>query len=183
MVYFKNGMSFPETNRYYPAWEYMFVFSKGAPKTSNLLADRATSQAGAKKTSRMERQPDGTVRRPNREFTVATESVRYNVWTVDCGYMKTTKDAVAYDHPAIFPEALARDHILSWSNEGDTVLDPFSGSGTTIKMARETGRRGIGIEINEEYCQIAIERLRQRLLFGGMDAANCEHETVKQDAG
>ena len=166
MVYFKNGMSFPETNRYYPAWEYMYVFSKGSPKTSNLLADRATTQAGAKKTSRMERQPDGSVRRPNREFTVASESVRYNVWSVDCGYMKTTKDTVAYDHPAIFPESLARDHILSWSNEGDTVLDPFSGSGTTIKMARETGRRGIGIEINEEYCQIAVARLRQRLLFG-----------------
>lgn len=166
MIYFKNGMSFPETNRYYPVWEYMFVFSLGAPATANLIADRQTSCGGDKKTSRMERQPDGSIRRPNREFEVADSSVRYNIWTIDAGFMKTTKDTLAYDHPAIFPEALARDHIVSWSNEGDTVLDPFSGSGTTIKMARECGRLGIGIEINQEYCDIAVERLRQRLLFG-----------------
>ena len=69
------------------------------------------------------------------------------------------------NHPATFPEALARDHILSWSNEGDLVLDPFSGSGTTAKMAKLMGRQYIGIEINAEYCKIAAERLRQGVLF------------------
>ena len=67
-------------------------------------------------------------------------------------------------HPAIFPEALARDHILSWSNEGDIVLDPFNGSGTTTKMARLMGRRFIGVEVNPEYCNIAQKRLAQKLL-------------------
>ena len=66
-------------------------------------------------------------------------------------------------HPAAFPEALARDHILSWSNDGDIVLDPFNGSGTTMKMAKLMGRRGIGIEINESYCEIAANRLRQNV--------------------
>jgi len=165
MIYFKNGMSFPETNRYYPAWEFMYVFSAGQPKTANLIADRKTTNGGAAKTSRMERQPDGTIRRPEREFEVSDTSVRYNIWTIDAGYMKTTKDVIAYDHPAVFPEALARDHIRSWSNEGDIVLDPFNGSGTTTKMARELGRRYIGIEVNEEYCEIARKRLEQRLMF------------------
>jgi site-specific DNA-methyltransferase (adenine-specific) len=68
-------------------------------------------------------------------------------------------------HPAPFPEALARDHILSWSNEGDIVLDPFSGSGTTAKMAKHNGRRFIGIEVNQEYCDIAEKRLAQDVLF------------------
>ena len=73
-------------------------------------------------------------------------------------------------HPAIFPHRLARDLILSWSNECDTVLDPFNGSGTTTKMAREMGRRGIGIEVNPDYCEIAANRLRQEVLFSNADS-------------
>jgi site-specific DNA-methyltransferase (adenine-specific) len=85
--------------------------------------------------------------------------VRQNIWAYAVGGGGDGK------HPAPFPEALARDHILSWSNEGDIVLDPFNGSGTTTKMAREMGRRYIGIEVNPEYCEIAKERLRQQILF------------------
>ena len=165
MIYAKNAVSFPETNRYYPCFEYMFVLSKGTPITANLIADRINSQSGAQQTSRMERQPDGTIRRPNREHSTKEIGVRWNVWTLQVGYLQTTRDAVAYDHPAIFPEALARDHILSWSNEGDIVLDPFSGSGTTAKMAKHNGRRWIGIEVNPEYCEIAEKRLAQGVLF------------------
>lgn len=183
MIYFKNGMSFPESNRYYPVWEYMYVFSKGQPKTTNLIADRPTAHAGAKKTSRMERQPNGEVRRPQREFEVSEFAVRYNVWSIDAGYMKTTKDVIAFDHPAVFPEALARDHILSWSNEGDVVLDPFSGSGTTAKMARLAGRRFIGIEINPEYCEIARKRLAQKLLkFSDDERASDSHSASHEVA-
>jgi DNA modification methylase len=165
MIYAKNAVSFPETNRYYPCFEYMFVVSKGSPATANLIADRQNTQAGIDQVARMERQPDGKIRRPEREHVTKENGVRWNVWTYEIGYKKTADDAVAFNHPAIFPEALARDHILSWSNEGDTVLDPFSGSGTTIKMARLMGRKGIGIEIHQEYCDIAVERLRQKLLF------------------
>jgi site-specific DNA-methyltransferase (adenine-specific) len=155
---------FPESTRYHPCFEFMFVFSKGAPSTFNPICDRKTSNGGVAKSSCMERQPNGGIRRPSRLFTVSENAARYNVWWIDAGYMKTTKDVAAYEHPAQFPEALARDHILSWSNEGDIVLDPFSGSGTTAKMARLMGRQYIGIEINPEYCEIAKARLRQGVL-------------------
>ena len=86
--------------------------------------------------------------------------MRYNAWDVD----PVQSNNERRKHPAIFPEALARDHILSWSNEGDTVLDPFNGSGTTTKMARAMGRRWIGIEINPDYCRIARKRMAQQVL-------------------
>lgn len=169
MIYHRNGLTFPETNRYYPSFEYMLVLSKGQPKTTNLIADKANKCAGQSLASDTQRNADGTVSATSgsrKGATVKEYSVRGNVWLFEIGFMKASPDRLAYKHPATFPEALARDHILSWSNEGDTVLDPFSGSGTTMKMARATGRRGIGIEINEDYCQIAVTRLRQRLLFG-----------------
>ena len=91
------------------------------------------------------------------EGTYADYGSRYNVWRIP--------GERGSDHPAPFPESLARDHILSWSNEGDVVLDPFSGSGTTAKMAKHNGRRFIGIEINPDYCEIAEKRLEQGVLF------------------
>ena len=81
---------------------------------------------------------------------------RSNVWDVAAGGSNSASDAAAFNHPAIFPESLARDHILSWSNEGDVVLDPFSGSGTTLKMARLMGRKGIGIEIGRASCRESV---------------------------
>ena len=84
---------------------------------------------------------------------------KWNVWVLEVGYNKTTKDKIAYKHPATFPEKLAHDHIISWSNEGDTVLDPFAGSGTTLKMAKQLNRKYIGIEIAEEYIPIIEARL------------------------
>ena len=82
------------------------------------------------------------------------------MWVYDVGKNKDTKDKIALKHPARFPENLAKDHILSWSNEGDLVLDPFMGSGTTAKMAKQTGRKFIGIEISAEYIEIASVRLK-----------------------
>ena len=156
---------FPESNRYQPAFEFMFVLSKGQPKTFNCIKDRKNRFAGVEKTSRMERQPNGVNRRPQREYVVGEYAARLNIWKIPSGFSCSAEEKTAFSHPAIFPEALARDHILSWSNEGDTVLDPFSGSGTTAKMARLMGRKAIGIEVNREYCDIAVERLRQRVLF------------------
>ena len=156
---------YPDAARYYAGFEFMFVFSKQAPKAVNLIADKPNSTFG-QAVGGSNRQPDGSRTRPACEGQAIKQyGVRYNVWKVQKGFAKTTTDAMAFEHPAMFPEALARDHILSWSNEGDTVLDPFSGSGTTLKMARLMGRKGIGIEIHERYCEIAAERLRQRLLF------------------
>lgn len=163
MIWRKEGCPFPETNRYYPVFEYMFVVSSGKPRTCNQISDRVNKRAGVK-VNGTNRQRDGTTRdcsakRNGIDRPVKPIGVRFNVWDVPHPGVSGSK------HPAPFPESLARDHILSWSNEGDTVLDCFSGSGTTIKMARETGRRGIGIEVNPEYCEITKKRLRQRVLF------------------
>jgi len=160
MIYEKAGVSFPETNRYYPVFEFMFVLSKGKAKTTNLLRDRKNIWAGQKVHSTV-RNADGSLT-PKACIGNVTEEVgvRYNIWRIPHNLPGRAS------HPATFPEALARDHILSWSNPGDTVLDPFCGSGTTLKMAKETGRRGIGIEIEPSYIEISIDRLRQGVLFG-----------------
>lgn len=163
MIYQKNGYQFPETNRYYPAFEYMFIFSKGKPKTANLIADKPNKTYGEKVTGN-ERNPDGTLKlRPavkNKTNRVVKEfGVRTNVWQYSPGYNKSTKDKYAYKHPAIFPEQLAEDHILTWSNPGDIVFDPFLGSGTTAKMAVLNDRKYIGFEISKEYFNVASQRL------------------------
>jgi len=159
--------SFPESNRYHPAFEFMFILSKQKPITANIIRDRKNIHEGEQRKSRMERQPDGSIRRPNRIGVIAEYSARFNIWDIPASACESNehKKMVLSGHPATFPQALARDHILSWSNEGDTVLDPFSGSGTTAKMAKLMGRNYIGIEVNQEYCDIAVQRLRQRVLF------------------
>jgi site-specific DNA-methyltransferase (adenine-specific) len=85
----------------------------------------------------------------------------YNIWDFYVGGGNTTNDKVAFKHPAIFPEELVRRHILSWSNEGELIYDPFMGSGTTSKMAIITNRNYIGSELSKEYCDIETERLSQ----------------------
>ena len=164
MIYQKTGCTYPETNRYYPSFEYMFVFSKGKPKTVNLIADKPNKNFG-KKVTGTERKPDGTLKphtavknKTNR--TVKKFGVRTNVWLYSVGKWKTTKDEYAYKHPAMFPEQLAEDHILTWSNPGDIVFDPFLGSGTTAKMAVLNDRKYIGFEISKEYFDIASQRLK-----------------------
>lgn len=161
MIYKKNGVAFPDTVRYYQNFEYMFVLSKGKPKTVNLINDRKNkwSDGGKKMVNGTERQPDGSLKRKKKKF-LKTHGVRYNVWEYTIGFNKVTKDKIAYKHPAIFPEGLARDHIRSWSNPGDIVLDPFMGSGTTAKMAILNDRNWIGFEISEEYAALANQRLK-----------------------
>jgi site-specific DNA-methyltransferase (adenine-specific) len=168
MLYMKRGIVYPETNRYYPAFEYMFVLSKGKPKTITLLRDRPNLCAGNTIGGKT-RQPDGTllprtcvskgIRREVRGF-----GVRYNVWEYSIGYGHATKDIYAHQHPAIFPETLARDHILSWSMPGDLVLDPFTGSGTTLKMAILHDRHYLGFEIDPTYCNVARRRIKDALI-------------------
>jgi site-specific DNA-methyltransferase (adenine-specific) len=94
----------------------------------------------------------------NKEFTT-----RYNVWEYAVGNGKSSLDKIAFGHPATFPEALVKDHILSWSNENDLIYDCFMGSGTTAKMAAEFKRNFIGSEISREYCNLAEKRIRPYL--------------------
>lgn len=169
MIYQKSGMTFPETNRYYPNFEYMFVFSKGSPRTFNPIADRKNSQAG-KTVTGTQRETDGSIRPLHGRgvHKMPELGIRYNIWQFETGYMKSAKEDYVFQHPAIFPEKLAKDHISSWSNAGDLVLDPFMGSGTTLVAAKNLGRKAIGIEIEEKYCEIAVKRLAQEVLpLGG----------------
>jgi len=158
MVYQREEFPFPEQNRYYQTFEYMFVFSKGAPKTFNPLKVRTKGYSPSESST--QRNDDGSVSRMKYEQGKCYRT-RSNVWVYGTGYNKSTNDEVAFDHPAIFPEKLARDHILSWSDEGDLVFDPMCGSGTTCKMAKKMGRHYIGIDISKEYCEIARERLEK----------------------
>lgn len=94
-----------------------------------------------------------------RDYFIKEFVPKRNIWKYKVGLYNSTKDKIAFQHPAIFPEELAKDHIISWSNEGDVVLDPFVGSGTTAKMAVLNNRHFIGFDISKEYCEIANERI------------------------
>ena len=147
-------------NRYEQAFEYMFVLSKGKPKTFNPIMVPSIN-AGTDKGARTFRESDNRLRNSHKNELVADKKIKGNIWFYDTGNMCSTKDSIAFNHPAIFPELLVRDHINSWSNEGDVVLDPFMGSGTTAKVARALGRHYIGFEISAEYCDIIRKRLEQ----------------------
>lgn len=160
MIYHKNGAAFPESGRYSQVFEYMFVFLKGKkPKTVNLIKDKPNKWAGHSNFGqRSIRQKDGEIKKMN-SFVVGDYGYRYNVWQINNGAGFTTKDKYAYQHPAMYPESLAEDHILSWSNEGDVVLDPMCGAGTTCKMAKMNNRNFIGVDINQEYVDISNVRV------------------------
>jgi len=165
MIYEKNGSSFParrDGNRYSQIFEYMFVFSNGAkPKTSNLICDKKNKWAGwvpwGKKGGTM-RKKDGELV-PRHQKPTPDFSPRNNIWKYNTGAGYSAKDKIAFKHPAIFPEQLAEDHILTWTEPGDIVLDPLNGAGTTTKMALLNDRRFIGIDILQDYCDIAEERI------------------------
>ena len=140
--------------RYAQVFEYMFVFSKGSPKSFNPIKDRINKSYGTKKHSNV-RQADGSMKpKTSKGKPIAKYGQRFNVWD-----MNTELSSKTRLHPAPFPEKLANDHIISWSNEGDTVLDCFMGSGTTGKMALLNNRKFIGIEKDAEYFDIGTKRI------------------------
>jgi site-specific DNA-methyltransferase (adenine-specific) len=158
MIWNKPSPQAPTEGRYYDVFEYMFILSKGKPKALNLLKDRVNKSAGSvsKKETRSCKE-DRKYKEGSR--VVADYSRRFNVWNISRGKSGTK-------HPAVFPEQLASDHIVSWSNKGDLVYDPFMGSGTTAKVAIENDRNWIGSEISPEYCEIIKERIKcQKKLF------------------
>ena len=157
MIYQKNSYPFPPSNRYYQQFEYMFVFSKGRPKTANIQEQPTIWKKDTKEISTT-RQADGTTK--EMKYAKGKENRKMdNIWALNTGYMRTTKDKIAYAHPAIFPDVLAERHILTWSNPGDVVFDPMLGSGTTGKMAKQLNRNFIGIEKDAGYFEIAKQRL------------------------
>ena len=160
MIWNKGILTFPNPLRYHNGFEYMFVLSKGKPKTVNLIEDRVNKYAGTT--------IHGTDRQVTGETTqqagvgkrrVKDVGARFNVWNIPP--VQSSKERTG--HPAQFPEKLAIDHIISWSNEGDTVLDPFLGSGTTGVAAIKTDRHFIGFELSQKYFDIAYARISEAL--------------------
>jgi site-specific DNA-methyltransferase (adenine-specific) len=144
-------------NRYQACFEYMFVFSKGKPETFNPIMVKGLHGGKKRPINQRYRQQSGELQKAWRRGTYNEKTIKRAIWYFyNTGMINTEK---IKGHPATFPEALARDHILSWSNPGDLVLDPFMGSGTTAKMAMQNGRHYLGFDISEEYCELARKRV------------------------
>lgn len=146
----KNPMPQVKQPRYNQDFEYMFVFSKGKPKTFKPIM--VPTKCGGQTYDSTCKNIDGESGRTHKTFKINAEKVHGNIFEIAIAQNRT-------NHPAVFPEELARIHIQSWSNEGDLVLDPFIGSGTTAKVARDMNRHYIGFDVSEEYCKIAEGRL------------------------
>ena len=157
MIWCKDGGGAVGSNLCYTQnFEYMFVLSNGKPKSVNLIRDKKNLSFGKKDgclTGRRNANGEhkSEVRNHNHEY-----SRRNNWWRL----VPQAEEGSPF-HPAVFPEILVRDHIVSWSNEGDVVLDPFMGSGATAKVARALGRKYIGFEISQEYVDLANKRLQE----------------------
>tara|TARA_R110000824_G_scaffold401783_1_gene616200 strand:- start:24508 stop:25290 length:783 start_codon:yes stop_codon:yes gene_type:complete len=158
MVYEVAGTGAKGSNyAYWQSWEYMIVLAKGTPKTVHRIADIKNSAGGKKRSSIGSAHLNAEKTRGERKGIINPEwSVRPNVWRYAAGKEST-------GHPAPFPEKLAKDHVTSWSNPGDIILDPFAGSGTTLNAAKELNRRFIGIEVNPEYVDICHKRTAQEV--------------------
>ena len=201
MIWQKTFLKYPEKIRYHNSFEYMFILSKGKPKSINIIEDRSNFWSGCAVPGR-ERQADGTKNAANKTGKKYKDvGARWNVWAyskqgnvdlgdpkdltydkimeyVSKGYvildpfgrrcdvwaMKNTYDRylkMANDHPAVFPEELVRDHIRTWSNPGDIILDPCGGSGTTACQAKIANRYYVSIDISKEYCEDQIKRIKR----------------------
>lgn len=157
MIYRKKNTPFMRSNAYTNCYEYMFVFSKGNPNIFNPLKEK-TVRSGEELLVH-NKKADGINKKKLGKLN--KEKTKTNIWDYAVGLGGTTKDRIAFKHPAVFPEKLAEDHILSWSDEGDIVFDPMCGSGTTCKMALLNNRHYLGCDISQEYVDIANERIEQ----------------------
>lgn len=147
-----NPMPQVKQPRYNQCFEYMFIFSKGKPKTFNPIMVDCKS-AGKEYKSTCKKITKGK-ERTYKEFNINKQKIDNNIWEFAVAQNKTK-------HPAVFPLELPSRHIQSWSNEGDVVLDPFMGSGTTGIACKNLNRNFIGIELDENYFNIAKERIKR----------------------
>ena len=162
MIYEKNSSSFPasrNSNRYTQIFEYMFILSKGKLKTHNLICDKENKWAGFTNWGKNTQYTKDGIIETKKIKPVPKYSPRTNIWKYVVGFNDKT------GHPAVFPEKLAEDNIKSWSNEGDLVMDIFSGSGTTHKMCLLNNRQYIGFELAQEYIDMENKRLEYNKLI------------------
>ena len=167
MIYEKNSPAYPsrkDGNRYTGIFEYMFILSKGTPKTVNLICDRANKFAGSELFGKKGTSQDGKI--------VSDFSPRTNIWRYVTSMGEDTGG-----HSAVFPEQLAIDHIKTWTNEGDLVLDGFSGSGTTCDIACRLGRKFIGSEMDIKWQRHSIKRVNKNsgMFFNGISLSDIEY--------
>ena len=160
MIYRKANKPPLNHPRYEQEWEYAFVFAKGKPRAVNLIHETCILAGKINRGTARNGGSDALVEKHGYGKPYKETKPRGNVWSYAVG---TEQDSNG-KHPAIFPEALAKDHVASWSNPGDVVLDPFAGSGTTLKAAKEMNRHWLGIEINPAYVDICHKRLAQDVL-------------------
>ena len=147
------------SKRYHQAWEYVFILSKDAPETFNPIMVKA--KFGHLEANMKHRGKDGEIKykkTKRNEFTKVRNIFEYSV-----GGGHSTKDKVAFGHPALMPEQLAQDMIATWTNENDEVFDPFTGAGTTAKMCLLANRKFHGTELSLEYCEIVKQRIENVL--------------------
>jgi DNA modification methylase len=169
----------PRNKRYKQYFEYMFILSKGYPKTYNEIQDIKTKNANKIIKKATKRKPDGSMRNFTEEgriIKVKENMARSNIW-------KYNTDKRNLQHPAIFPEKLVYDHIISWSNERDVILDPFAGSGTTLKIAKLLKRNYLGFEISEKYVSLINKRKEQEPLLDHFEVtqALATQESLNKD--
>ena len=143
--------------RYNGIFEYMFVFSKGKVKTHNPLKIDCLHAGLQLNSTTYKNYSKGDQKRTKMANPVKKQKIKGNIWTYVVG--KKKEDQEAKGHPAPFPCQLAQDHINSWTNSGDIVLDPMNGSGTTCISALQLGRQYIGIDMSKEYCDLARTRI------------------------
>lgn len=155
MIYKKKNTPFMRSNAYTNCYEFMFVFSKGKPNTFSPITEKTVRQGFEMVVHN--KGADAVNNKVLKELKAA--KTRTNIWEYAVGLGGSTTDKDAFKHPAIFPEKLAEDHIVSWSKEGDLVFDPMCGSGTTLKMAKKHNRLYLGCDISKEYVDIATRRL------------------------
>ena len=161
MIFAKNNPVPLTHNRYEQQFEYMFILSKGKPKTFNGL--KKLNKSYDKSRSGTFRHDGDNLTKRHSDKKIQKESLRYNIWYYNVGNNSTSKNRNYSKHPAMFPKELAIDHILSWSNENDIILDPFIGSGTVGVASLELNRNYIGFEISKEYCELANKRIEMEL--------------------
>ena len=148
---------FSNSNRYIPNFEYMFILSKGTPKTANIIEDRKNKYAGiaVHGTRRNKVGVLSNISESENKKVIKEYGARFNTWNISGDTINKT------GHPAVFPKRLAYDHVITWSNEKDLILDPFMGSGTTAIACIDSNRNFIGFELNKEYYNIATRRIEE----------------------
>jgi len=165
MVFEKSAQGIMTPTRYRHNWEYMYVFSRGAPAVANLIKDKPSVYTGAiKRNATGVGRTNDNITHSNRTYVTADFGVRTSIWYYAVDYGHTGEKDFRkhlHEHPAAFPIALASDHIRTWTNPGDLVIDPFAGSGTTLRAAENLNRNSVGIEIHPPYAGLILRRMSQ----------------------